>query len=362
LGETGITVSTHSYSLRELADIVGGEVVGDGEVEIRGIAGIREAEPGDITFVANPRYAEFLSGTRASAVIGGKDVKAAKPLIRIDDPYYAYLQVLSLFAAQQAVSYARGVHPMAVVHPEAVLGEDVCIGPFCEIGERASVGSGSTLLCGTFVGRGSVIGANCLIYPNVTIREGCRVGDRVILHPGVVLGSDGFGYARNGGAHHKVPQIGGVVVEDHVEIGANTCVDRATTGSTVIRRGTKIDNLVQIAHNVVVGEATVIAAQAGISGSAEIGNHVVIGGQVGVVGHISVGDGVTVGARGAVTKSVVPNITVSGYPAREHVQARRLLAHTAMLPALFERVKALENRLRELEKGGLHDTSAKNDR
>ncbi|HEU4364139.1 MAG TPA: UDP-3-O-(3-hydroxymyristoyl)glucosamine N-acyltransferase [Candidatus Krumholzibacteria bacterium] len=355
-------MGTRSYRLCELADIVGGEVVGDGDVEIRGVAGIREAGPGEITFVANPRYAEFLAATRASAVIGGSDLSPVKPLIRIGNPYYAYLQVLSLFAADRAVRYARGVHERALVHPDAVLGADVAVGPFCQISAGARIGDRTTILAGTFVGEGCVIGSDCLIYPNVTIREGAEIGCRVILQPGVVLGSDGFGYAKNGSSHHKVPQIGRVVIEDDVEIGANSCVDRATTGETRIRRGTKIDNLVQIAHNVVIGEDSMLAAQVGISGSTEVGRNVVMGGQAGLAGHIEIGDRATIGAQAGVTKGVAADKVVSGYPARDHELAKRLYAHTAMLPALFERVRILEQRLRELEKGGVHDPAAKNDR
>jgi UDP-3-O-[3-hydroxymyristoyl] glucosamine N-acyltransferase len=355
-------LGTRSYKLCEIADIVGGEVVGDGDVEIRGVAGIREAVPGDITFIANPRYAEFLSNTQASAVIGGRDLSPLKPLIRIENPYYAFLQVLNLFAVDRAVQYARGVHERAVVQGGAVLGSDVSIGAFCQISSGARIGDRTTILPGTFVGEGCVIGSDCLIYPNVTIREGTEIGCRVILQPGVVLGSDGFGYARNGSSHHKVPQIGRVVIEDDVEIGANSCVDRATTGETRIRRGSKIDNLVQIAHNVALGEDSVLAAQVGISGSTEVGRGVVIGGQAGLAGHIAVGDGVTVGAQAGVTKSVAPGRVVSGYPARDHSLAKRLAAYNAMLPALFERVKVLEQQIRELEKGGVHDPSAKNNR
>jgi len=351
-----------SYRLCELADIVGGEVVGDGDVEIRGVAGIREAAPGDITFVANPRYAEFLADTRASAVIGNGELLPVKPLIRISNPYYAYLQVLNLFAEDHAVRYARGVHETALVHPTVLLGADVAIGAFCTLSEGARVGDRSVILPGTFVGAGCIIGKDCLIYPNVTIREGTVIGDRVILQPGAVLGADGFGYAKNGSAHHKVPQIGRVVLEDDVEIGANSCVDRATTGETRIKRGTKIDNLVQIAHNVVLGEDSVLAAQVGISGSAELGNNVLVGGQAGIVGHITVGDHAIIAAQAGVTKSIDPGKMVSGYPARDHSLARRLYAHTAMLPALFERIRILERKIEELEKGGVHDPSAENDR
>jgi UDP-3-O-[3-hydroxymyristoyl] glucosamine N-acyltransferase len=223
------------------------------------------------------------------------------------------------------------------------------------------IGDGTTILCGTFVGEDVVIGDGCLVYPGVTIREGSRIGSRVILQPGVVIGSDGFGYAPRGGVHHKIPQIGRVVIEDDVEIGANSCVDRATTGETRIGRGTKIDNLVQIAHNVVLGEHTVVAAQTGVSGSTEVGRGVVFGGQAGVTGHIRIGDGATVAARAGVTKDVPAGTTVSGYPAREHGEARRLVGHTSMLPELFKRVRELERRIRELEEGGEGGPSAKND-
>lgn len=355
-------MGTRCYKLCELADIVGGEVVGDGDIEIHGVAGIREARPGEITFVANPKYADFLPATQASAVIGDHELPGVKPLIRSENPYFAYLQVLTLFAEDMAVQYPRGVHPLALVHPDAVIGADVSIGPFCQVSAGVRIGNATTILSGSFIGDGVVVGAECLIYPNVTVREGTTVGNRVILQPGVVLGADGFGYAKNGGMHHKVPQVGRVVVEDDVEIGANSCVDRATTGETRIGRGTKIDNLVQIAHNVVIGEDCVIAAQAGISGSTELGNNVTLGGQAGLVGHIAVGDRAMVGAQSGVTKSVPPDTAVSGYPARDHALARRLYGHTAMLPVLFERVRELEKRLRELENGGGDGPATEDDR
>ncbi|HXV13696.1 MAG TPA: UDP-3-O-(3-hydroxymyristoyl)glucosamine N-acyltransferase [Candidatus Krumholzibacteria bacterium] len=355
-------MGARSYRLYELAELVGGTVDGDGQTVIRGVAGIREAEPGEITFIANPKYEEFLGVTRASAVITGRALAAPKPVIRIDNPYYAYLQVLNLFAADVAVRYPRGVHESAVVDPSASLGQNVAVGPLCHVGKNARVGDNTTLVSGVFVGEAVEIGTDCLIYPCVTIREGTVVGNRVILQPGVVLGADGFGYAKNGSTHHKVPQIGRVVIEDDVELGANTCVDRATTGDTRVRRGSKIDNLVQIAHNVVVGEDNVVAAQAGISGSSELGSHVVLGGQAGLAGHITVGDHSMVAAQAGVTKDVRPRTVVSGYPAREHTLAKRLWAHTALLPDLFKRVKELERRLRELEEGGRRGPPTANDR
>jgi UDP-3-O-[3-hydroxymyristoyl] glucosamine N-acyltransferase len=351
-----------AYKLCELAALVGGTVDGDGEVVIHGVAGIREAGPGEITFVANPRYEEFLGSTRASAVIAAPSLATPKPVLRIDNPYYAFLRVLNLFAVDAAVRYPRGVHPSAVVDPTASLGSNLSVGPFCQIGKNARVGDNTTLVGGVFVGEAVEIGSDCLIYPHVTIREGTVVGSRVILQPGVVLGADGFGYAKNGATHHKVPQIGRVVIEDDVEVGANSCVDRATTGETRVRRGSKIDNLVQVAHNVVVGEDCVIAAQVGVSGSTELGRNVVLGGQAGLAGHIVVGDRAVVGAQGGVTKSVPPNATVSGYPAREHAVAKRLWAHTALLPELFRRVKDIERRLRKMEGGEDDGPSAANRR
>ena len=350
------------YKLGELAVLVGGELEGDADLLIRGVAGIREAQPGDITFVANPRYEEFVPDTRASAIIGSRSLHASIPLIRIDNPYYAYFQVLNLFAGDTASRYARGIHPQAAVDPSARIGRDVSIGPFCQVSAGATIGDGTTLVGSVFVGEHVQIGERCLIYSHVTIREECRLGNRVILQPGVMIGSDGFGYARQGATYHKVPQVGCVIIEDDVEIGANSCVDRATTGETRIGRGTKIDNLVQVAHNVVIGENTVIAAQVGISGSTEIGRNVTMGGQAGVGGHITVGDAAVVGGQSGVTKSVAAGVTVSGYPAREHSVARRIYAHIAMLPELVRRVKELERRMRTQEEGSASGSSAKNDR
>jgi UDP-3-O-[3-hydroxymyristoyl] glucosamine N-acyltransferase len=216
-------------------------------------------------------------------------------------------------------------------------------------------------MAGTFIGEDVRIGRECQIYPNVTIREGSRIGDRVILQPGSVIGADGFGFAKDGQTHHKVPQIGRVIIEDDVEIGANSTIDRATTGETRVKRGSKIDNLVQIAHNVVIGENSILAAQVGIAGSTELGRNVVLAGQAGLVGHITIGDGAMVGAQGGVTKSVPPDTAVSGYPAREHKKARRLWAYNNRLPDLFERVKEMERRIRELEEEKSLDSTAEDD-
>ena len=352
---------TRFYTLSELAQLVGGQVDGDAWTRIKGVAGIREAKPGDITFVANPKYEQFAKTTEASAVIATPALEAPGPTIRIDDPYYAYLKVLNLFAEEHIVRYPREIHESAVIDSTAEIGENVSIGPFCQICAGVRVGANTTILCGSFLGQDAAIGSDCLVYANVVVREGSDIGNRVILQPGVVIGSDGFGFARNGSVYHKIPQIGHVVIEDDVEIGANSCVDRATTGETRISRGVKIDNLVQIAHNVSVGEDTVIAAQAGVSGSTELGRNVTLAGQAGVVGHVTIGDNAMVGAQGGVTKSVPADTVVSGYPAREHNLARRLWAHTAQLPSLVKRVRALERAVDSLRKGARVGSAAEDD-
>jgi len=354
-------VSSLRFKLGELAEIVGGEVAGDADVEINGVAGIREAKAGDITFVANPKYEEFLESTLASAVIGTSGLECNRPLIRVDNPYLAYLKVLNLFAEELTPGYPREVHESAVIEDSTQLGENVAVGPFCQIRGDCRVGDDTTIMAGTFIGEDVRIGRECQIYPNVTIREGSRIGDRVILQPGAVIGADGFGFAKDGQTHHKVPQIGRVIIEDDVEIGANSTIDRATTGETRVKRGSKIDNLVQIAHNVVIGENSILAAQVGIAGSTELGRNVVLAGQAGLVGHITIGDGAMVGAQGGVTKSVPPDTAVSGYPAREHKKARRLWAYNNRLPDLFERVKEMERRIHELEEGESLDSTAEDD-
>ncbi|MFH1755261.1 MAG: UDP-3-O-(3-hydroxymyristoyl)glucosamine N-acyltransferase, partial [Candidatus Latescibacterota bacterium] len=272
-----------------------------------------------------------------------------------------FLQILTLFAEDVSTRYARGIHESAIIHPEAKLGAHVSIGPHCVVEKGAQIGNQVTMIFAAYVGEDVVIGDDCLLYPQVTVRERCSIGDRVILHPGVVIGADGFGFAKNGSTNQKVPQIGRVIIEDDVEIGANSTVDRATTGITRICRGCKIDNLVQIAHNVVVGENSIIAAQVGISGSTELGRNVILAGQAGLVGHITIGDNAMVGAQGGVTKSIPPGMKVSGYPAREHSLAKRIYAHSAKLPNIYERLKKLEKKVEELEKGNSRDQAAEDD-
>ena len=339
------------YTLQELAEIVDGVVIGPGDVVISGVAGIKEAQAGEITFLANPRYEAYLGETGASAVIADRDGDSPRPILRVDNPYLAFLRVVTLFADDPTTIYPRGIHPTAVVADSAAIGDEVSIGAFAYVGERATVGAQTTILPHACVCADAAIGQRCLIYPHVTVRERCEIGDRVIVHAGAVIGSDGFGYARQGDVHLKIPQIGIVRIEEDVEIGANTTIDRATTGVTLVRRGCKIDNLCQIAHNVVIGEDSILAAQAGISGSTELGRNVVLAGQAGLVGHIRIGDGARVGAQGGVTKSIPPQTSVSGYPAREHTQARKIYAASKRLPDLLREFRELRARVEALEKG-----------
>lgn len=342
-----------SITLAEVAKLVGGEVVGDGSTELVGVAGIREAREGELTFVSNPRYEKHMADTSASAVVVSRDYAAvARPegtaLIVVDDPYGAFAMAMTLFAPEGDI-VTEGVHPSAVVSDSAVMGEGVSIGANVVVMDGASIGDGTTVHAGSFVGRLVSVGRGTTIYPNVTIRNGCVLGDRVIVHSGTVIGSDGFGFALSECSHTKVPQIGNVVIEDDVEVGANVCIDRATLGSTLVCRGCKIDNLVQIAHNVEIGEGSIVVAQVGISGSTRVGSGVVIAGQAGIVGHIEIGDCAVVAAQAGVTKSVPAGERVSGYPARRHSAARRLHALVEHLPKLVGKVKGLESRVNRLE-------------
>jgi UDP-3-O-[3-hydroxymyristoyl] glucosamine N-acyltransferase len=337
-------------TLAELAAELHGEVVGDGAITIRDVAGIREALPGDITFIANSRYDAYLAETRASAVICARDTQAAAvPMILVDNPYLAFQQAVRIFRPDRDRP-EPGVHATAVVAPDALLGEGVSIGPWCVVGSGARLGDGMVLMAHGYVGPRAEIGAGSLLYPRVTVREDCIIGARCILHPGVVVGSDGFGFAFDQGRYHKVPQVGNVVIGDDVEIGANATIDRATTHSTRIGDGTKIDNLVQIGHNVVIGRHCIVVAQVGISGSTELEDHVTLGGQAGLVGHIRIGQGAMVGAQSGVSKSVPAGTVVTGYPAVQHGLWKRLQALLQKLPQMFQRLRDLEDRMQKLER------------
>lgn len=331
----------------------------DPDPVIRGVAGIREAEPGQVTFLANLRYQIYMSETRATAVIVGPDFLVppsengqagdTRFYLRVEKPYFGFVQVLRLFGDERPRP-APGVDPTARVAPDVRLEAGVSIGPNVVIESGATVGARTVIMPGCYLGPGVRVGEECTLYPNITIREGVELGNRVLIHPGTVIGSDGFGFVRDGLVHHKIPQLGGVIVEDDVEIGANVTIDRATTGVTRISKNVKIDNLVQIAHNVVIGPNSLICAQVGISGSTELGANVVLAGQSGLVGHITIGDNTVVGAQAGVTKSIPANTRVSGYPAMEHETALKVEAHTRRLPELARELKALRARLSQLER------------
>jgi UDP-3-O-[3-hydroxymyristoyl] glucosamine N-acyltransferase len=337
-------------SLSELAAELNGTVVGDPSVVIGGVAGIREAIPGDITFLANSRYDAHLRDTRASAVICSREARDTTiPLIVVDNPYLAFQQAVRIFRPDR-YRPAPGIHATAVIHAEASIGEAVSIGPYCVVEAGARIGDRAVLMSGCFIGHGTEIGDDTCLHSRVVVREECLIGARCILHPGVVIGADGFGFAFDAGRFHKVPQVGNVVIGDDVEIGANTTVDRATTHSTRIGDGTKIDNLVQIGHNVVIGRHCIIVAQVGISGSTELEDHVTLGGQAGLVGHIRVGEGAMVGAQSGVTKSVDMRAIMSGTPAVPHGLWKRIQALLQRLPQLVVRVRDVEERIEKLER------------
>ena len=335
-----------SLKLIEVARLVGGELVGDGRLEITGVAGIKEAEKGDITFLSNDKYLPFLRETKASAVITSPEVRdAAKPLVRTENPSAAFTKVVSYFMPAEEHA-APGVHATAVVGPGVRLGRGVSVGPHVVIEKDARIGEGSVIGAGCFVGHGARIGAHCRLYPNVTLREDVESGDRVIIHSGTVIGSDGFGYETTGGKHVKIPHTGSVTLEDDVEIGANVCVDRGRFRNTLIGRGTKIDNLVQVAHNVIIGPDCLVVSQAGISGSTELGKNVIVAGQAGLVGHLTVGDGAVIGARAGVSKSVPAKTVVLGEPARPIQEQKRLFALIARLPEMFKELSELKKKLK----------------
>ena len=336
--------------LRELAVAIGGELVGDGEVEITQVAEIDRAGPGSLVMVREARHLARAEASRASAVLLSSTVSSARlPAIRVSDARLGLARAIALLYPKPRP--APGIHPTAVVGPGTQIEDDVTIGPSVVIGERCRIGRNAVIMGGCVLGREVVVGEESILYPHVTLYDRTVLGARVFLHSGVVIGSDGFGYATDAGRHVKIPHIGRVVVEDDVEIGANTTIDRATLGETRIGAGTKIDNLVQIGHNVTIGPHCIIVAQVGIAGSVRIGSGVILAGKVGVSDHVTIGDGVTVLARSLVTKDIPAGITVSGSPARPHRDELKLEAARHRALDLLARVDALEQALRDQKEG-----------
>ena len=338
--------------LRDIADQLQCRLEGDGDVDIVRVAAIHKAGPGDLTFLANPRYAPQLAATRASAVILGraKDGELVSPcaVLRADDPYLAFAHAVSLFAP--APSAVRGIDPLSAVSPDATIGAEVSIGPFVTVGAGAAIGARTVIHSNVAIGAGARVGADCVIHSQAAIRERVVIGDRVTLHNGVVAGSDGFGFARrNDGTHLKIPQHGDVVIEDDVEIGANSTIDRPAIGETRISAGTKIDNLVHDAHGVAIGSRVLLAAQVGIAGSTTIGDDVMMAGQTGVAGHITVGAKAIVGAKSAVLQPVDAGAFVTGSPAFAHAGWRKASVVFRALPSMKKRLDELEQRVLELE-------------
>lgn len=340
-------------TVQELAALVGGQFVSENgdDVRISGATSIGEACAGDVTFFGNAKYIGALKECKATAVLVPADFAETVPpiVIRCENPTLAFSKVLARFAPGPVV-FPPGVHASAIVGEGVRLGENVSVRPHAVIEPGAKIGARSVIGAGSYIGHDAVIGEDCRIADRVTVGARCLVGNRVILHSGVVLGSDGFGFEFQNGRHVKIPQTGIVQIDDDVEIGANTTVDRARFGRTWIGEGTKIDNLVQIAHNVQVGKHCIICAQAGVSGSTRLHDYVVLGGQVGTVGHIDIGMGSQVGAQSGVSKNVPPGQVIFGTPAMPMKEAKEQLARIALLPRLFDRVKRLEQNARETEK------------
>lgn len=343
-----------TYTLAEIAKWVQGTVRGDASTRISGVAAIHEAEGAQITWLAHDKYVSALRASRAGAVLVPEHFgETPMPAVLCANPQAAILTVLEHFAPP-VPRPADGVHPTAVVAASAKLGKGVAIGPHVTVGESAHIGDGCVIHAGVFIGDAATLGRDCVLWPGVVVRERCSLGDRVVIHPNATIGADGFGYQFMAGRHVKIPQIGTVRIEDDVEIGANTCIDRAKCGSTVIGRGTKIDNLVQVAHNVQIGPDCMIVAQTGIAGSSRLGRLVVLGGQVGVRDHVTLNDGVQAAACAAISKDIPAGMTVIGQPAVEHEQFVRERAKIRRLPQMAEQLADLIKRVERLEASADH--------
>ncbi len=343
------------FTAQQIAGFVGGEVEGDVNATVTTFAKIEEGVSGALSFLANPQYEHYIYETKSSIVLVNRDFAPQKPvgatLVRVDNAYEAVAKLLQLYESMQQKK--TGVSEQAYISPTAKIGENCYIAPFAYVGDNVTVGDGCSLYPHVVLSDNVAVGDDCVLYPNVTVYHDCKIGNRVILHAGVVIGSDGFGFAPTATGYDKIPQIGIVTIEDDVEIGANSCVDRSTMGSTVVHKGVKLDNLVQIAHNVEVGANTVMSAQVGVAGSAKVGEWCMFGGQVGIAGHITVGDRTFVGAQAGVSGNRMVrngNCTIQGSPAIDQKNFARSSAAYKNLPELMAEVRELRKRIEELTK------------
>ncbi len=341
------------FTAQQIATLVQGEIEGDANSSVGGIAKIEEAKEGDLCFLANAKYEDFLYSTQASVALVNKDLvlkQAVKPtLIRVKDAYSAFASLLQTYQEIIRSKPKVGIEAQSYIAETATIGEGAYIGAFSYISEKAKVGAHTKINPTSFIGENVTIGEHTVIHAGVKIYNDCIIGSHVIIHAGTIIGSDGFGFAFENGKFNKIPQLGNVVIENDVEIGANCTIDRATLGSTLIRKGAKLDNLIQVAHNVEIGENTVIAAQAGVSGSSKIGNFVMIGGQAGIVGHIKIADGTKINAQSGVSKEVKhANVSLTGSPAFDYKSALKSQAVFKNLPELQSRVNELENKVNDI--------------
>jgi UDP-3-O-[3-hydroxymyristoyl] glucosamine N-acyltransferase len=335
------------FTLGHLAEALGGTLEGDAARVVSGVATLESAGPDQISFCSDARYQATARASRAGAFLAPEGITDLPgPVVRTANPQLALIRLLRLFYPEPDT--AAGIHPSAVVAADAAVHPTATVGPLAVIESGAAVGPGARVFPLVYVGRDAQIGQDTVLYPHVVVRERVRIGRRVIVHAGAVLGADGFGYAPDGGVHRHIPQVGSVVIEDDVDIGANTTIDRATLGDTIVRRGTKIDNLVQIGHNVEVGEDCIIVAQVGLAGSVRVGRRVVLAGQVGVADHVRIGDGVIVGAQSGLPSDILEPGTYLGYPARRALESKRIMVAETQLPELIRRVRKLEQRLARL--------------
>lgn len=341
------------FTAKQIADLLQGTVEGDPQASVQTFAKIEEGVEGAISFLANPHYEHYIYDTKSSVVLVNQDFAPSQPvsatLIRVPNAYEAIARLLAFYESQ--IAKRSGIHPTACIDPSAIVGENCYIGPFVYIGEGATVGDGSQIYAHTVIEKNAKVGSDCLLYPNVSVYHDCEIGNRVILHSGCVIGADGFGFAPAADGYEKIPQIGKVIIEDNVEIGANSCVDRSTMGATRIHRGVKLDNLVQIAHNCEVGENTVMSAQVGVAGSTKIGQWCMFGGQVGIAGHAVIGDRVLSGAQAGIAGSIRKgNVTVQGSPAVDAKVFARASVVYKNLPEMYRDFNRMKEEIEELKK------------